>query len=158
MSCPSSVPALRPAHDPAALAEALIRVAERSLFAYAELAATDQVLVTASGWYEASVSFTGPFSGCVRVALPVGLARDLWASFLGLEPDVAVDEVAVCDLVGELANMAAGSWLTGRGETSCFDLTHPEVRQVAAPPAADAVVSVNDQPVAIVLRVAPGEP
>jgi len=158
MSCPSSrTPTLQPAHDPAALAEALISVAERSFFAFAELAPADQPVLASDGWYQASVSFRGRFSGSVTLTMPAGLARNLWASFLGLEPDVAPDEVAICDLIGEIANMACGSWLTGRLEASCFELLHPDVRRVDAAPAGDVVVMVNDQPVAVVLRIAPGD-
>jgi hypothetical protein len=157
MSGPSSTPPLQPAHDPAALADALISAAERSFFAYAELARADQLIVASGGWYQASVSFRGRFSGTVSLTLPVDLARDLWASFLGLEPDLAADHVAIRDLVGEIANMTCGSWLTGRQETSCFDLTQPDVRAVDVAPAADIVVVVNDQPVVIVLRIAAGD-
>src|SRR5260221_8521705 len=116
MSCSSSAAARRPAHDPAALADALIAVAERSFFAYAELGALDPSYVAAAGWYQASISFCGPFSGAATLALPVALARELWASFLGLEPDQSIEDDAVRDLVGELTNMAAGSWLSGRME------------------------------------------
>jgi Chemotaxis phosphatase CheX len=157
MSCPSSTPTLQPAHDPAALADALINVAERSFFAYAELAPADWPIVASGGWYQASVSFRGRFSGSMSLTLPVDLARDLWAAFLGLESDLAADHVAIRDLVGEIANMTCGSWLTGRRETSCFDLAQPDVRAVDVAPAADIVVVVNDQPVAIVLHIAPGD-
>jgi hypothetical protein len=158
MSCPSSAQALHPAHDPAALAAALVSVAERSFFAYAEATAPDDVVLTAGAWYEARVSFQGPFSGSMTLALPAALAHELYVAFLGLEADAAIDADAVRDLVGELANMACGSWLTGVHATSCFDLTHPDVQAIETAPPTDIVVMINDQPVAMALQIAPGTP
>jgi hypothetical protein len=157
MSCQSSAQPLQPAHNPAALAQALVTVAERSFFAYAEPAAPEQVAAATGGWYEASVSFHGSFSGRVMLTLPADLARELWASFLGLESDAVADDVATRDLVGELANMVCGTWLTALSETSCFELAPPVVRATDATPAADVVVTVNEQPVAIALLVRSGD-
>jgi hypothetical protein len=157
MSCQSSAPPVQPAHNPAALATALVRVAERSFFAYAEPAAREPIGPTTGGWYEASVSFRGSFSGRVTLTLPVALAHDLWASFLGLESGAAAADAAVRDLAGELANMVCGAWLTGLSDASCFELAHPDVLATDATPTADMVVTVNDQPVAIALHVESGD-
>jgi hypothetical protein len=142
--------------DPAAIAAALIAVAERSFFAYAEPAAPEHVVSTGGGWYSASVAFDGPFGGYMTVALPVDLARDLCAAFLGIEAADISDEAAVQDLAGEFANMACGTWLTSLREASCFALEHPEVRLADAAPAADVVVAVNDRPVVIQLWLGAG--
>jgi CheY-specific phosphatase CheX len=157
MSCPSSAPPLPHGYDPAGVADALITVAERSFFAYAEAVGPEGVAAVAGKWYQGSVTFVGPFSGRLTLALPVALARDLSMAFLGLEPDAVVGDVEVCDLVGELSNMVCGSWLTGLPEQSCFELTHPEVRltEMAAPEG--IVVAVNEQPVVIHLEIAAGE-
>jgi hypothetical protein len=157
MSSLSSAPPPQAAHNRAALTAALVAVVERCFFAFAEPAAPGYVIPAASGWYEASVSFGGPLSGSVILALPVGLARELWTLFLGLESDAVADAVAVQDLTGELTNMVCGAWLTGLAETSCFELTHPEVRRIEAAPAAELVVVVNDQPIVIVLQIASGD-
>jgi hypothetical protein len=160
MSCPSSAPTHPRASDSTALVGALVAVAERSFFAYAEPyvepAGREAVGTVTDGWYQASVSFQGPFTGCVLVALPIGLARDLCVSFLGVEPDATIPDSAVCDLAGELTNMVCGSWLSGLGESSCFDLSHPEVRRIPAPPAAGMVVAVNDLPAIVGLGSAAG--
>jgi hypothetical protein len=157
MSCPSSVQALPHDYDPALLAEAMVTVAERSFFAYAEVSGPECVEVASGGWYEAAVSFRGPFSGRVLLALPSSLARDLSMSFLGLEPDAVLADPSVADLVGEISNMVCGSWLTGLPETACFELTHPEVRTIDAAPDDGMVVAVNDQPVVLHLEIAPGQ-
>jgi chemotaxis phosphatase CheX-like protein len=147
MSSPSSVQI-----DPGALAAGLISVAERSFFAYAEPAPPDRVVSVAGGWYSASVAFRGPFDGAVAIALPVGLARDLCAAFLGEDAE-ALAESAVSDLAGEFANMTCGTYLTGlTGFDTCFELSHPDVSQIACAPAGDFVVAVNDLPVIVTIR------
>jgi hypothetical protein len=145
---------LSPRADTAAIASALIAVAERSFFAYAEPAAPEHVVSTGVGWYAASVVFDGPFGGYMTVALPVDLARDLCAAFLGVDAADIADEAAVQDLAGEFANMTCGTWLTSLGETSCFALAHPDVCLADAAPSADVVVAVNDRPVVIHVRTA----
>ena len=87
------------------------------------------------------------------VALPVDLARDLCAAFLGIDAAEISDEASVQDLEGEFANMACGTWLTSLQETSCFALEHPQVRLADAAPAADVVVAVNDRPVVVHLSM-----
>jgi hypothetical protein len=130
----------------------MVAVAEIGFFAYAEPAAPEHVVSTGGGWYAASVTFDGPFAGEMTVALPVDLARDLCAAFLGVDVAELSDETAVRDLAGEFANMACGTWLTSLGEASCFALRHPDVVLSDAAPTADIVVAVNDRPVVIHLR------
>jgi hypothetical protein len=138
--------------DPSALAAGLISVAERSFFAYAEPAAPDRVVSVAGGWYLASVSFRGPFDGAVAIALPVTLARDLCAAFLGEDAD-ALAESAVSDLAGEFANMVCGTYLTRlTGFDRCFELAHPDVAPLECAPAGDFVMAVNEQPVIVTIR------
>jgi CheY-specific phosphatase CheX len=157
MSCPSSAPPLPHGYDPGGIADALITVAERSFFAYAEAVGPESVAAVAGKWYQGSVMFLGAFSGRLTLTLPAALARDLSTAFLGLESDAVVEDSQVCDLVGEFSNMVCGSWLTGLPEQSCFELTHPEVRttEAAAPPG--IVVAVNDQPVIIHVQITAGE-
>jgi hypothetical protein len=152
MSSPSSLQN-PPRVEAAAIAAALVAVAERSFFAYAEPAAPEHVVSTGGGWYAACVAFDGPFAGDMTVALPVDLARDLCAAFLGIDAADIADEDAVRDMAGEFANMACGTWLTSLGESSCFGLIHPEVTLTDAAPTADVVVAVNDRPVVIHLRI-----
>ena len=89
----------------------------------------------------------------MTVALPVDLARDLCAAFLGIDAADINDEASVQDLAGEFANMACGTWLTSLREDSCFALEHPQVRLADAAPLADVVVAVNDRPVVVHLRM-----
>ena len=154
-SLSSAVPSRRV--DPAAIATALVAVAERSFFAFAEPAAPEHVVSTGGGWYAATVAFDGPFGGHMTVALPVDLARDLCAAFLGVDTADIKDEAAVQDLAGEFANMACGTWLTSLHEASCFALAHPTVELTQVAPAADVVVAVNDRPVVVRLQMGADE-
>ncbi len=136
--------------------DAIVVVAERSFFAFAEPAAPDADIPGAGDRYELAVAFTGPFAGIVRLTMPVTLAHDLCAAFSGAAPDEAIAADAVQDLAGEFANMACGTWLTGLGESVCFSLAHPMVRAAGPEALHDGrVVLVNDQPVVVGLELVP---
>lgn len=128
-------------------------VAEQSFFAFAEPAEPPLDEITGyPEWMEALVHFSGPVSGRFTLTLPVGLGRELCAAFLGSNPDDTLDPSALEDLVGELANMACGAWLTTVRRADAFALSHPEVRHVGAPPETPQVwMSCNGQPVALLL-------
>ena len=133
------------------LTDAVIAVAERSFFAWAEPAGEAGAVPADSVWHKASVSFDGDFRGRTTFSVPPSLADELFRCFLGLGPDDPVDEAALRDLLGEFANMSCGSWLTGVQGRRCFTLASPEVESNVGAPAdhPTAVVMVNDQPVLI---------
>jgi CheY-specific phosphatase CheX len=147
-----------------ALGAAAVRVAEDSLFAYAETcdaATTSQLLRSRPAlepFLTARIAFAGPFDGVVQVSLPRALAAGLAAAFCGFLPE-DLDEVQIADFAGELANMVCGSWLTQSHRAERFGLAAPVVvRATAAGVDADlraqtaAVgVVVNDAPIAIAL-------
>ena len=56
--------------------------------------------------WSASVGFSGPVTGEVRVDLPADLAQRVAQTMFGI-PDVSEDEIG--DAVGELANVLAGN-------------------------------------------------
>lgn len=126
-------------------------VAEQSFFAFAEAAEPSLDEITGSGeWMEALVHFSGPVAGRFVVTLPAGLGAELCAAFLGCGPDEPLDPHALDDLVGELANMACGTWLTDVRRSDAFALSHPDVRRVPAPPEMPLVwMACNGQPVAL---------
>jgi hypothetical protein len=121
----------------AELGEAAVRVAEDSLFAYAEpcdaarVAGLFQNRPPAEPWLAASVAFTGPFEGAVRLALPRALCADLAGAFCGVRPQ-SLDQGQVADFAGELANMVCGSWLTQTHRTGRFALAAPVVADATA--------------------------
>jgi len=121
----------------AELGEAAVRVAEDSLFAYAEpcdaarVSGLFQNRPPAEPWLAASVAFTGPFEGAVRVALPRALCADLAGAFCGVRPQ-SLELGQVADFAGELANMVCGLWLTHTHRTQKFALAAPVVTEAAA--------------------------
>ena len=132
------------------LIEAASLVCETSFFAFAELAEPDMVVAMAdeSTWYHAEVLFDGPSKGRVQLSLPEGLARDLFAAFLGFADSSAANDAETEDVIGEFTNMVCGTWLTTLGCETCFTLAHPKVRLggLPAPEDDNIVLSVNGRP------------
>lgn len=134
MSSPHSP---RLADELAALGDAAVRVAEDSLFAYAEpcdgsrTAALIHARPPADPWLTASIAFSGPFEGVVRLSLPRAVCADLAGAFCGL-PGASVGAAQLADFAGELANMVCGSWLTQVHRTEGFALTAPVVAETTA--------------------------
>ncbi|MCC7180194.1 MAG: chemotaxis protein CheX [Acidobacteria bacterium] len=161
MSSPISLQHLPGGDALAALGDALVRVAEGSLFAWAEPcdAARFEALLAARDagepWLSASVAFVGPFEGIATLSLPEALAVDLCASFSGLAAeDLAADQVR--DFTGELANMACGAWLTHSYRSERFDLRAPVVSTAVRPEGAtgagaSAGMTLNDAPIRLAL-------
>jgi hypothetical protein len=166
MSSPLSTDRLHGPDGLAALGIAAVRVAEDSLFTYAEpcdAGRTTGMLrarETAEPWLVASVAFTGPFVGSVRVSLPATLAADLAYAFCGISTD-ALEAEQVADFAGELTNMVCGLWLTQTHRAERFELAAPRVVATAAGDVAggfDAAgafgIALNDAPVVIALAPA----
>jgi len=145
---------LTPATERDALASAFATVAEQSFFAYAEAEdPTPGDVAACPDWMQASVRFTGLFAGHLRVTVPTSLGFELCGAFLGTAPDEVLADTAVSDLLGELANMACGTWLTDAHSAQSFALTHPEVSHVAGPPPSPLLwMSCNGQPVSVALE------
>ncbi len=132
--------------------DAVTRVAERSLYAFAETVPAEMMpRQIDGGWHVASLQFTGPFSGRMSMAVPVVLGRQICSAFLG--DDEIDDETAVRDLIGEFANMTCGTWLTACQETACFDLTHPDVVSAEDVASCDLAFVVNDLPVMLSVEI-----
>lgn len=150
----STLPTTPSPAERARLIDAVVRVAETSLFAVAEpLADATPAPDVAGPWDVAVVRFRGPFAGTMTLSVPDPLARELCELFLGEAPGPDA-EGAISDFAGEMANMSCGAWLTVLEADGCFDLAHPEVtRQDGPAPAPDAVVLVNDWPVSVAVHI-----
>jgi hypothetical protein len=80
----------------------------------------------------AEIRFDGPTRGHLALALHGGLAVDLAANVLGLEPEACTADIAA-DALKEVANVACGQILTRIwGEEVVFQLGIPAVRQLDA--------------------------
>ncbi|MCC7416232.1 MAG: chemotaxis protein CheX [Acidobacteria bacterium] len=136
---------------------AVSTVCERSFFALVEPPGPRQRQAVAGGnrWYEATVAFDGPLAGRFCIVLPPDLAHELFAAFLGCDEAQPAGESALHDVLGELANMACGRWLTLIDGAACFTLAHPSVRSVdEANMAGATLLAVNEQPLIVSLEVA----
>ena len=144
------------------LAAATTAVAEGTLFAFVDVLdrpawQAETAAWQAQPWLSGAVAFSGPAQGTLHVVLPAALARDLAGAMLGTEGDVP--EPQLDDLVGEMANMICGGWLSARAPHVTFDLAAPSVQRrpslEGTVPAADhtAWLAINGSPVAVTLAV-----
>ena len=146
----------------AALVAAASDVAERCFFAYAEPCDAGRFAELADGatrWYSATVHFEeGGWSGSVRCLVPKDAAVTMFDAFSGRSPEGPPPApTEVFDLMGELANMVCGTWLTRAATHQTFSLrTLPVTLSPACAPAANEcwiTMAVNDRPFAIAVRV-----
>lgn len=165
MFSPVSLQPLQGPEALTALGAAAVRVAEDSLFAYAELCDQARVAemlaarVADEPWLTAVVGFSGPFDGEAQLSLPRALAADLGAAFCGMAAD-ELDARQMPDFAGELANMICGLWLTHTRRAERFALAAPAVsdRTAAAVAACFGVdpctlgIALDDTPILLALR------
>jgi len=146
----------------AALMAAVGDVADRSFFAFAEPCEAGRFAELVEGterWYSATVAFEeGGFDGSVRCLVSEDAAAMMFDSFTGRSfDDPAPPQADVSDLMGELANMVCGAWLTRAASHQTFSLkTLPVVlSQACAPTGGESWITfaVNDRPFAIAVRV-----
>ncbi len=117
-----------------ALREAVTAAVERSFFTVVEpcderdLA---QFIGDAPGWLVASVHFSEEdAAGSLFCTLRRSSAVELFNSFGGRDPNgPPPSEEDLFDLMGELANMVCGSWLTRLANHQMFKLSRPVVHQ-----------------------------
>jgi chemotaxis protein CheX len=56
-----------------------------------------------------SITFRGALDGCLTICLTEAAARSVSANMLGVDNESEIDEVAIADAIGEIANMTMGS-------------------------------------------------
>lgn len=137
------------------LVAAAAAVAEERFFALVRPLPADDDLALPGEWYLASIGFQGVVAGAVSVSLPIGLGRDLWASFVNADTaDDAPDE-SVKEAIGEFATMIATQWLTGVGTSMTFHLQPPDVVRLAQAPDLSPELMINMQPVMVAVDIQP---
>jgi hypothetical protein len=159
----------------ATIVDAFVRVAEVSYCAYAEPCDADRLAELEQAWREMGgaatewlrvfVGFSGDCFGHMELHLPVDVARDLVASFVGLAPDEPIGEALLLDAMGEFGNMVCGAWLTDAATRLSFAIEPPQVRReeagwnpVSALSAADGEgtaqgMAINDRPALLRVRL-----
>jgi CheY-specific phosphatase CheX len=106
------------------LKAATFEVLETMFFIFPESLEEASTLFHGPG-LRAWVPVEGPKNFRVGLTLPLSLAREMAANFLGLEKDdVPPDKME--DVVKETANMVAGSFLTREKAPEAFNLKPPE--------------------------------
>ena len=79
----------------------------------------------------AKLRFEGIPSGTFTICASTGAAREMSATFLGIEPD-QVTENQLDQVVGELANMVCGNAMSRAALGKTLSLTHPEIFRTAS--------------------------
>ena len=79
----------------------------------------------------ARLEFEGEVSGSFTLRMNTGTARLLALNFFG-EEESDITELAVGDMVGEMANMICGSVLSRLEAESHFKLSHPSVEAISS--------------------------
>lgn len=77
-------------------------------------------------WNAAKLTFKGTPSGKLGIGVSSESARSLAANFLGLDSE-EVSPAQVDEVIGELTNMIAGSFVSKLESDSSFALSHPEL-------------------------------
>jgi len=72
------------------------------------------------------ISFSGPFSGFLMLLIPVGLAENITADFMGLD-QTEVTKDHVNGTTKEIANMILGNIFSKYDDQAVFNLEVPEI-------------------------------
>lgn len=110
-----------------ALAEIAVDTLERFALMYAEPSGDVSALCAEDEVLHCTMRFSGPCTGVLSLAAPLGLCRTIAENALGVEGGVDVN--AAADTLGELANMIAGAFNTNHDSGVRTRLTPPEVRR-----------------------------
>ena len=126
---------MKPIEVQAAMAEAVGEVLETMCFT-AVLSSSDAAIpmTPECKCLIAALRFEGGCEGEFRVCIPMALARQIGAGFLG-EDEEEISDVQAGEFVCELGNMFCGSALSRLEPETIFHLSHPEL----IPGNADAV-------------------
>ena len=108
-------------------------VAETMAYMFAERATADELPDEVGEAVESMMSFSGPQSGSMILALPKEMCTELAASVLGVERDDADIAEKGIDAVKEMLNVICGNILTEiAGSEPVFNLSVPASRELDA--------------------------
>lgn len=112
----------------ATLGEVFAEVLMAQTFLFAEECSREEVgeVIAAASYLRGAISFEGPTTGVLEMAVPVAVAAEAGANMLGLDEA----EAGNCaeDAFGELANVVCGQLLTTLyGADQVFSLSLPTV-------------------------------
>ena len=104
------------------------KVLEKQVFMFAEEIPLEEAVAPDLEWVEARISFHGPFTGALSMAIPREIEYEIAANFLGKDADDPAVAACADDSLKEILNVVCGHMLTAlAGETPVFDLSIPSV-------------------------------
>ncbi len=114
------------------LTEVFCEVIENLAFMFGEAAEEGELEDSAGGYVLAAMSFSGPMSGRIELAVPREMRAEIAANVLGIDLDDELATSSADDALKELLNVTCGQVLTHlAGEEPVFDLGVPEVSDLA---------------------------
>lgn len=122
------------AEDSDKLAETLRVVAQRQAFVFSEELDVEEAEPPSEEGllFLAAISFSGPSSGTVKLAMPESVCDLVAENILGLEGGQAASlREEAKDVIGELLNVLCGQFLTAvEGDKPVFNLSVPHMREL----------------------------
>ncbi len=108
------------------------QVLQLQIFMFAEEAPIESLPAEAINWMITEISFSGPFSGYMTLALPSEIQMEIAANFLGKDADDPDVFKYSEDALKEIINVLCGHMLTSiAGENPIFDLSIPTVTSLS---------------------------
>lgn len=110
-----------------------IHVLENHAFIFPEREELDASYAAGSELLRARVRFRGAVSGELALCVPCGLANEIAADILGVDPGAGEAAALIKDAVGELANVLCGNVLTASAvKDQVLDFAAPQVDSMSA--------------------------
>ncbi|MBN2288498.1 MAG: chemotaxis protein CheX, partial [Candidatus Glassbacteria bacterium] len=110
--------------------QSVSQVLEQMAFMFSDPADPEMMLEDPGDCYLVQMSYLGPCSGKVAVAVQADLGREVGSNMLGADLDQVTDTM-VGDALKEMLNMSCGQFLTSYyGNEPVFDLTVPEISRL----------------------------
>ena len=117
--------------DADTLAEVLRQVAQKQAFVFSEEVSVEDAEAPEDGGLlmRSSISFLGPCSGSIKIAMPETVCDLVAENILGLEDGQASSmREEAKDVIAELLNVLCGQFLTAiEGDKPVFNLSVPEI-------------------------------
>ncbi len=115
------------------LTEVFCDVIESLAFMFGDAAENGELPASQGDCVLASMTFSGPISGRLELAVPGEMRPEIAANVLGVDPDDELVLMGADDALKELLNVVCGQVLTRMaGDEPVFDLSVPEVSDLEA--------------------------
>lgn len=113
--------------------EVFCDIMESLAFMFGEMVDKTEVEAPAANLVKAVMTFSGPNSGSIAIAVPETVCPEIAANVLGLDAEEDIDPADALDALKEVLNVICGHVLTRMAGTEpVFDLSIPEVTTITA--------------------------